>query len=164
MAPSDHHAGGVPASTFLAPTTDNRGMPQRKTPQYHHPLSPYGIRQATGVNESHTRLLTVEEALQFSPLSSVVPFNPGWCLLCILTVYANLLKSKLMRQVIIPSLIANIPSSQPIFSSPSEQHAARQHVQLLDRELTQGQRESGLAQLALKSIKPYLDQDSITNL
>ncbi len=78
MASSDYHAGGVPASSFLAPTTDNRGIPQRKTPQYYHPLPTYGVRQANGANYTHTRLLTVEEALQFSPLSSVVPFNPGW--------------------------------------------------------------------------------------
>ncbi len=69
-----------------------------------------------------------------------------------------------MRQDIIPSLNANLHTSQPIFSTPTEQHAARQPVQLLDRELIQGRGQSGLAQHALKNLKPYLDADTITEL
>lgn len=79
MAPSVFHHVGIPTPTFLTPTTDNRGIPARKT-QYQTPLHPsYGIHTLTSGNTRGPRLLTVDEALQFSPLSSIIPFSPGKC-------------------------------------------------------------------------------------
>lgn len=82
MAPSVFEHVVIPTSTFLAPTTDNRGIPARKT-QYQTPLQPSnGIYTPNSGNSRGPRLLTVDEALQYSPLSSIIPFSPGMCTGC----------------------------------------------------------------------------------
>ena len=79
MAPPMYDAGGSPPSTFLAPTTDNQAIPQRKSAQH---IPPSQGSHARHKNEPAAisrklRPLSVNEALQYSPLSSIVPFNSG---------------------------------------------------------------------------------------
>ena len=77
MIPSTYNAVGMPSPVFFAPTTNNRGIPPNKGQQYHQPSSTNGVRQSNGADPHPARLLTVDEALQYSALSSVVPFSPG---------------------------------------------------------------------------------------
>lgn len=82
MAPSVMEHVAIPPSTFLTPTTDSRGTPARKT-QYQIPLQPTnGIHTPSSGNLHGPRLLTVDEALQYTPLSSIIPFSPGMCIDC----------------------------------------------------------------------------------
>ena len=66
------------------------------------------------------------------------------------------------RSGIIPFPTSGLPDSQPMFLNPSEQRAARKGLDILDRDLTNGQGK--LAQHALGTIKPALDSDAKTTL
>lgn len=80
MPPPAYDVGTTPSTIFLAPTSDNRGIPQRKTPHYSPPVAKVnGSLHANGAGPRQIRPLTVNEALQYSPLSSIVPFGPGRC-------------------------------------------------------------------------------------
>lgn len=141
MAPSVFQHVGIPTSTFLTPTTDNRGIPARKT-QYQTPLQPSnGIHAPHSGNPRGPRLLTVDEALQFSPLSSIIPFSPD----------------------IVPLPNARLLGSQPIFPTQSEKSGAKQSLNVLDKDIGQSRGQSKLAQATLNDLRPYLDKNAITN-
>lgn len=81
MPPLIYKGDTSPSSIFLAPTSENRGIPQRKTPPYPPPVVKVnGNQHANGTGSRQIRPLTVSEALQYSPLSSIVPFGSGKCL------------------------------------------------------------------------------------
>lgn len=81
MPPPIHKGDTSPSTIFLAPTFENRGIPQRKTPHHSPPVVKFnGNLHANGTGPRQIRPLTVSEALQYSPLSSIVPFGPGRCL------------------------------------------------------------------------------------
>ncbi|MCJ1231905.1 Sister chromatid cohesion protein 2, partial [Toensbergia leucococca] len=130
----------MPSPVFFAPTTNNRGIPPNKGQQYHQPSSTNGVRQSNGADPHPARLLTVDEALQYSALSSVVPFSPD----------------------VIPLPNVSLPSSQAIFSTASEQQVVRQSIQVLDEDIGRTKGQSALTQHALQNLLPYLDRGSIT--
>lgn len=80
MAPPSFVAGTIPDPTS---TVDGPGIPHRGI--YHtDQLQPNVLHvngqpngQPNGQSTPQARLLTVDEALQYSPLSSIVPFNSG---------------------------------------------------------------------------------------
>ncbi|KAL8689732.1 MAG: hypothetical protein Q9218_004663 [Villophora microphyllina] len=86
------------------------------------------------------RLLNVDEALQYSPFSSIVPFNPN----------------------IVPMPHAEVSNSGPILSSPSDRETARQPLNLLDSDVTKTQGSSSLVQNTLGVVKGYLDSSQVT--
>lgn len=182
MASPNHKAG----LAVVVPTSDNRSPTQRKSKQHAlnvprnrlsqsngnpppqlmnvgitprqpnavpHARQPNGApfrRQCTGVAPFHPsngtlptqpRLLSVDEALQFSPFSSIVPFGPN----------------------IIPTPNADLPGSQPIFSTSDERHISRQPLEYLGEELSRTQGQSSVAQRSKHELKAYLNPDVITD-
>ena len=164
MAPSAFEHVVIPTSTFLAPTSDNRGIPARKT-QYQTPLQP-----SNGVSSGNARgprLLTVDEALQYSPLSSIIPFSPGMCIDCrslLLSLKQKLQGLMPQDQDIVPLPNARLPGSYSIFPTQAEKSGARQSLNVLDRDIAHSRGQSKLAQATLKELRPYLDKKVITNL
>ena len=78
MASSSYHPGPTPAP-YLG-MTDSREASLKKSGQA--PQTPLGNVSSQINGAPRARLLTVDEALQYSPLSSVVPFNSSE-ILCI---------------------------------------------------------------------------------
>lgn len=77
MAPSTFDHVVIPASAYMSSPTDYHRLPLRK-PQIGQLSSHVSAApQPRGGPESHPRLLTVDEALQYSPLSSIVPLSLG---------------------------------------------------------------------------------------
>ncbi len=64
----------------------------------------------------------------------------------------------------IPTPNAHITGSQPIFSTQSEKQASRRTLELLDKSLVKTKGQSELAQMALKTLRPCLDKNVITDL
>jgi len=75
MAPSSSVAGSMPDPTS---TTNGPGIPHRGMYRANQlePIVLHVNGQPNGRNPQ-ARLLTVDEALQYSPLSSIVPFSSG---------------------------------------------------------------------------------------
>ena len=68
------NTGAMPGPKVHIPImTDNRGVDQKTCYQSQQHSQGQGSRQPNGVPRA--RLLTVDEALQYSPLSSIVPFS-----------------------------------------------------------------------------------------
>ena len=86
------------------------------------------------------RLLTVDEALQYSPFSSIIPFSPE----------------------IIPAPNALNTSSASILDSSSIGNAARQQIARIDEELHRHKGNSALALKAFNELKPLLHKDDLT--
>ena len=86
------------------------------------------------------RLLTVDEALQYSPFSSIIPFNP--------------------QAIPIPS--AAHLSSASLLDSGSFGEAARQQLSRIDEELLRCKGNSALAIEAYNELRPLLDKDDLT--
>ncbi|KAL9615010.1 MAG: hypothetical protein Q9167_000542 [Letrouitia subvulpina] len=95
---------------------------------------------ATHSHVHRPRLLTVDEALQFSPFSSIVPFSPD----------------------IIPLPNVNLSCSIPTFPAPANKAASRQPLELLERDFAQSQGRSTFAQSSLNQVQSFLDQTEIT--
>lgn len=124
-------------------------------------------RQSTGVVSSqrsnrtlptHTRLLNVDEALQFSPFSSIVPSGPGEHSKCFLK------QRHLTAPGIIPTPNANLPGSQNIFPIADEARTARQPLDYLSGELSKSQGQSSIAQRSKHDLLVYLSPDAVTDL
>lgn len=77
MPGSRHGSGGAPSSQYLTPTSDNRGIPQWKLQQQQQQRPGMRSPQNNGFGHPQVRPPTVDEALQYSSLSSIVPHNPG---------------------------------------------------------------------------------------
>ena len=127
--------GELPYSTSLTPTSENRGLPQRKAPHYH---SPSRSNHAKPLNNSTDRVrqirpLTVNEALQYSSLSSIVPSDSGK-----LKTPMRLCIHAYFIEGIIPVPSASVPNQQSVFSNPSELHQARTILDQLDGSFAQG--------------------------
>ncbi|MCJ1358208.1 MAG: Sister chromatid cohesion protein 2 [Icmadophila ericetorum] len=107
--------------------------------QSHRPQVPPGQASRTDSAGSRTRQLrplTVNEALQFSPLSSIVPLNSS----------------------VIPGANALLPYSQPIFA-PKELRASHQTLDAIEQSLVNGNGQSSLANNALVAIQPLLQKN-----
>ena len=163
MAPPLYNTGGVPSSTSLTPTSDNRGIPLWKTQNYQSPTqSPHHPRpNGTTPRSRQPRPLTVNEALQYSPLTSIIPFDSGTTGPGILT---SLLILTIVLLGIIPLPNTEIPTSQPLFSSPAERQTARQSLDLIDRSLANGYGQSDLANHTISMLQPLLNPNNISEL
>ncbi|KAL2039924.1 hypothetical protein N7G274_007327 [Stereocaulon virgatum] len=107
----------------------------------HRRLNEPGFWQSNGAVPARFRLLGVDEALKYSPFSSIVPFGSD----------------------IIPIPNVNLPNSQPLFPTPQEQQTARQPLDYLNDELSRTQGQSNVAQRARDDLMSYLSQDNITD-
>lgn len=124
-------------------------------------------RQSTGVAPfepsngnvpTQPGLLSVDEALQFSPFSSIVPFGPSE------RYYFSSEIQRLIFSDLIPIPNSNIPGSQPPFSTSKEHRISRQPLAYLDEELSRTQGQSSIAQRSKNDLKAYLNPDVITKL
>lgn len=104
------------------------------------------------------RLLNVDEALQFSPFSSIIPSGPGEYSKCFLK------QRHLTAPGIIPTPNANLPGSQNIFPTPNEDRIARQPLDYLGEELSKSQGQSSIAQRSKHDLLVYLSPDAVTDL
>ncbi len=73
MAPPSSVAGSIPDPIS---TPDGAGIPHRGMYQLQSTVA-HVNGQPNGQSTPQARLLTVDEALQYSPLSSIVPFSSG---------------------------------------------------------------------------------------
>lgn len=159
MAPATFDHVVIPSPMFTSPKTDSRAVTPRKAlHQYSMPNNDEIERK--GVPNRHSRLLTADEALQYSPLSSIVPFSPGMSI----ELSQQTRVYMLIRADIIPTPNAHLPSSQTSFATSTEEQAARQSLNLLDKAVTEPHGRSNHAQITLKTIQPYLEQKNITKL
>ena len=100
----------------------------------------------------------MDEALQFSPFSSIVPFGPSECY------YFSDEIQRLIFADIIPIPNSNLPGSQSPFSTSKEHRISRQSLAYLDEELSRTQGQSSIAQRSKNDLKAYLNPDVITDL
>ena len=100
----------------------------------------------------------MDEALQFSPFSSIIPFGPSECY-CFSGEIQRLIFSD-----IIPVPNSNIPGSQPPCSTSKEHRISRQPLAYLDEELSRTQGQSSIAHRSKNDLKGYLNPDVITDL
>lgn len=79
MPPLPYPPGSFPETAFEKTPTIRHGIPLRaqSTSAPSDPMAFNTNAQPNGTSAPRPRLLTVEEALQYSPLSSIVPFNSG---------------------------------------------------------------------------------------
>ncbi|KAL6719140.1 Sister chromatid cohesion protein 2 [Lecanora helva] len=94
-----------------------------------------------GRGPNRPRLFGVEEALQYSPFSSIIPFSTD----------------------IIPIPNSDLPSSQLRLFTLSEQDLIKGPLACLNEELSHSFRKSELAFNIANDLKTYLDQDVITD-
>lgn len=120
----------------LPPARQPNGAPCPRQSNGVAPLQP-----SNGSFSIQPKLLSVDEALQFSPFSSIVPFGPD----------------------IIPAPDANLPGSQPIFPIPNEYQTSRQSLLFLDEDLSRTQGQSSVAHRSKNDLKAYLNPDVITD-
>ncbi|MCJ1401949.1 Sister chromatid cohesion protein 2 [Xylographa trunciseda] len=125
--------GEFPYSTSLTPTSENRGLPQRKAPHYHSPSRSNHAKPLNGgaARTGKIRPLTVNEALQYSSLSSIVPCDSG----------------------ILPIPSASVPNQQSIFSNPSELSEARTLLDQLEGDFVQSSELPGATKHAILSLR-----------
>ena len=71
---------------------------------------------------------------------------------------------RLIALDIIPIPNANLPGSQPIFPTSSEQRMSRQPLDYLSDELSRTQGQSSIAQRSKHDLKAYLSPDVVTDL
>ena len=164
MAPTAQVSGSTPNPMFHASAGDRYGIPHRNVPQ-HDQTRPLHTRQdgrSNGAGTPRARLLTVDEALQFSPLSSIVPFHSGMQI-SVRTSKALILINVILLDII-PAPTASFSAPHPLFPTTSEQRAARQSLDLLDKDILRTKGQSSLAQKALSDLKPCMRRDDITEL
>ena len=116
--PSPLSLGDVPYSTSLTPTSENRGLPQRKAPHYHSPSrsNPSKPLNHSVAHVRQIRPLTVNEALQYSSLSSIVPYDSGKPR-ALRDYVTTLTLRKMLYLYQVPPFLTNSPSSQILLNS-----------------------------------------------
>lgn len=156
MAPSHQQQG----PTWTLPPTHDRSPSHRPEAQHESNQRPQSFLQSTMSPPSRPRLLTVDQALQFSPLSSIVPFSPGkYHPSCNDSANPDGRSSD-----VIPAPNSNLPGPTSVFSSPTERQTARQPLEDLNQELSRNQGRSSAATRAEHDLKALLDSDTITGL
>ncbi|KAI9827212.1 MAG: Sister chromatid cohesion protein 2 [Thelocarpon impressellum] len=99
-----------------------------------------GRRPGDGMHGRRTRPLTVDEALQYSPLSSIVPFGPD--------------------PIPLIQVQAKCPGS--LFASSAERNDSRQTLDALDREAYSGDLSSASISQTIQELQKLLDPDELT--
>ena len=115
-------------------------------------------RQSNGTLRPPARLLNVDQALQFSPFSSIVPSGPGECPKFLI------IQRHLTSSDVIPTPNANLPGSQQMFPTANEHRIARQPLDYLSEELSKTQGKSAIAQRSKHDLLTYLSPDVVTDL
>lgn len=153
--PFPRHTNGTPLPrqpNGTATPKQTNGVPFQRR------LNGPGFQQSNGAVPARPRLLGVDEALKYSPFSSIVPFGSGkHC-------FREPVKTTFDGLDIIPIPNANLPDSQPLFPNPQEQQTARQPLDYLNEELSRTQGQSNVVQRARDDLMSYLSQDNITDL
>jgi cohesin loading factor subunit SCC2 len=108
---------------------------------------------------TRTRPPTVNEALPFSPFSSVVPFNSGACSQPLSYHPFNLLTIPPSDIIPIPSI--GLRSSASLFSTPAERDEARQGLESLNREAANTGQTSQRLQQTLDDLKQLLQPENV---
>ena len=65
---------------------------------------------------------------------------------------------------IIPVPNAHVHAPQPLFTSSSEQHRAREQLEYLNHDLVRNDGNMSVAQRVKGDLKPLLDQSTVTDL
>lgn len=108
--------------------------------------------------ERALRSLTVNEALQYSPLSSIVPFDPSKSL----RFGSDEVQLILLGTVSLPT--ADVHALRSVYPSPTEKHTARQHIENLNKHLEEERGQAGFANKALESLQSLLDPNKLPRL
>ena len=152
------------------PRLMNVGIPPGEPIALSPPRQPNGApfrRQSTGVASlpsangtlrPQKRLLNVDQALQFSPFSSIVPSGPR-------EFPSFLLELRyLTSSDIIPTPNANLPGPRHVFPTAKEHRIARQPLDYLSGELSRTQGKSSIAQRSKHDLLAFLGPDIVTDL
>lgn len=125
---------------------------------YHHNGPANGDSTRNGSGLAGPRIMTIEEALPYSPFTSVVPFNSGDSLLF------NYLAPTNIEADIIPLPRVGLRSSVPIFANSQEREEARRGLEVLNQEAREPQSTSQKLQDSLNELKELLKPEGITRL
>lgn len=115
-----------------------------------------------GYEAMPARPFTVDEALPFSPLSSVVPFNSGTRYL-----QDNLYKWWSTSNIfldIIPLPTIGLQASASLFTTTSEQQEARRGIEYLNQQYRSAGNSSDYFQEFIKDAQDLLDPNKLTKL
>lgn len=131
--------------------------------------TPARTTQPQQILRPHLQLPTVDEALQYSPLSSIVPFSPGMplrpCGIFIISKKFEYIWELISSHLdIIPFPNSHLSYTEPIFGTAAARHLANQQLDIIDRDLISNPNQPDLARLTLTDLLPYLDPKSITPL
>ncbi|KAI9724135.1 MAG: hypothetical protein M1812_000854 [Candelaria pacifica] len=99
-----------------------------------------GERAANGASHHGIRPLTVDEALQYSPLSSIVPYGSE----------------------IIPLPSISLPGSTSLFASTEERKACRRSLGVLDQEVRNSNGQSALVGQTVRELQRLLKPNELT--
>ncbi|KAL8997189.1 MAG: hypothetical protein Q9169_003455 [Polycauliona sp. 2 TL-2023] len=146
MAPANPQHQISPRPTVFIPIEARGGNPwQREQHQAPPVANGRSYAQPNGDRPSRRprrpRLPSVDEALQYSPFSSIVPFTTD----------------------IIPTPHNDISGSGPLFSTMADRRAAREPIELLDADIARTHGKSAMSQHALDTIKGYLEGSDLTD-
>lgn len=110
-------------------------------------------------SSSRPRGLNVDRALQYSPISSIVPYSSSkpWLVQC------NRQSRLTGSADIVPVPNANVPGPISVFETPSERDHARRPLDFLNQELAKGAGSSSVAEHVERDLKALLDPDTITD-
>lgn len=131
---------------------------------------PARTTQPQQILRPHLQLPTVDEALQYSPLSSIVPFSPGmppptlWDICHFKKKFRYVWELISSHLDIIPFPNSHLTYTEPIFDTAAARHLANQQLDIIDRDLISNPNQPNLARRTLTDLLPYLDQKSITPL
>lgn len=122
-----------------------------------------GAQRQNGAGNINRHTLTVDEALPYSPFSSVVPFNSGMN-----TLFSHLhlhsfyiFTNKNTSPDIIPLPTIGLRSSASLFSNATERSAARQGLESLNREAEKPSSTSQRLEQTLQDLKQLLQPQNV---
>lgn len=126
---------------------------------------PNGTSPMNGSRRRRARVLTLDEALPYSPFSSVVPFNSGtfsFSLSPFIPLSKLMLITHLLDTIPLPSI--GLRSSTSIYSTSAERETGRQDLESLNREAQDPHNTSERLQKSLNDLKELLKPEGIAQL
>lgn len=117
-----------------------------------------GVHTPNGTRQNVGRVLSVDDALPYSPFSSVVPFNSGMND----HTYRRLILIKDLD--IIPSPSIGLHSSVSIYANEEERKKGRRDLDMLNREAKMQPTTSQKLQKTLNELKDLLKPESLPQL
>ncbi|KAL9125077.1 MAG: hypothetical protein Q9217_005660 [Psora testacea] len=143
MGPSNTVPNGhVSGVAVVLPATPSPSRSHQPVGQYSNSGTNNARHMPNGVLLHRRKLLDVDQALQYSPLSSIVPFSAD----------------------VVPIPNANIPGILSAFSDPYEYKAVRQQLDQLSQDLTRDEGRLNNAHRLLEELNGFLDPADITDL